>query len=74
MTNQGLYTCPEQLTGLQESILRTELLSSIMKRHGMASDLRLPREYRECYAVAVGELHAIYVKFGGGLTLKEILE
>ncbi len=62
-----------KLTGLEESILRTELLASIMKRHGMAGDMRWPLEFREQYSNSVDELHTIYVKLGGDLTLKDIL-
>ncbi len=62
----------EDLTTEDKALARSELLSAMMNRSGMAKDLRIPAIYRDHYTDRVNALYRVYMKLGGHLSVQEI--
>ncbi len=60
------------LTDGERAVVRSEILTALVSRHGMAIDPFLPHEQRDHYRARVQELHRIYTKLGGHLSIAEI--
>jgi len=69
-----MSTVELQLTGVERSLILSEVIGAFIKKHGMANDPRLPQTYRQIYRADVFRFHAIYRKLGGILSLEELTQ
>jgi hypothetical protein len=63
----------EELTRVELSLLRSEVIGAITKRWHMGRDFRMGKLQREQFCTDARRMYGIYVKLGGVLSFEELI-